>query len=167
MDLSKAFDTLNHDLLIAKLGAYGFETDALRYMKSYLKNRKQRVRVNKTFSEWERITTRVPQGSILGPLLFNIFLNDLFLFVSNASLSNYADDNTLYTFGDNLKKIKDNLRSGFNNNILMENSKEQKILGVIIDNKLNFKSHISELCKKPSQKISALCLVIYITLRKN
>ena len=51
MDLSKAFDTLNHDLLIAKLGAYGFETDALRYMKSYLTNRKQRVRVNKTFSE--------------------------------------------------------------------------------------------------------------------
>ena len=108
IDLSKAFDTLNHDLLIAKLGAYGFETDALRYMKSYLKNRKQRVRVNKTFSEWERITTGVPQGSILGPLLFNIFLNDLFFFVSSASLSNYADDNKLYTFPDNLKKIKGN-----------------------------------------------------------
>ena len=98
MDLSKAFDTLNHDLLIAKLGAYGFETDALRYMKSYLTNRKQRVRVNKTFSEWERITTGVPQGSILGPLLFNIFLSNLFLFISNSSLSNYADDNTLYSF---------------------------------------------------------------------
>ena len=182
MDLSKAFDTLNHDLLIAKLGAYGFETDALRYMKSYLTNRKQRVRVNKTFSEWERITTGVPQGSISGPLLFDIFLNDLFLFVSNASLSNYADGNTLYIFGDNLKKIKDNLRNSFDtvhqwfyknyivlnagkchfmclgnnaenetflfHDILMENSKEQKIFGVIIDNKLNFESHISELCKK-------------------
>ena len=100
-----------HDLL--KLGAYGFDTDALRYMKSYLTNRKQRVRVNKTFSEWDRITKGVPQDSILGPLLFNIFLNDLFLFVSNASLSNYADDNTLYTFGDNIKKNKDNLRSSF------------------------------------------------------
>ena len=64
MDPSKSFDTLNHDLLIAKLGSYGFETDALRYMKSYLTNRKQRVRVNKTFSEWERITTGVSQGSI-------------------------------------------------------------------------------------------------------
>ena len=62
MDLSKAFDKLNPDLLITKLGAYGFETEALRYMKSYLTNRKQRVRVNKTFSEWERITTGVPQA---------------------------------------------------------------------------------------------------------
>ena len=95
MDLSKAFDTLNHDLFIAKLGVYGFETDALRYMKSYLTKRKQRVRVNKTFSQWDRITKGVPQDSILGPLLFYIFLNDLFLFVSNASLSNYAEDNTL------------------------------------------------------------------------
>ena len=98
IDLSKAFDTLSHDLLIAKLGAYGLETCALRYMKSYLTNKKQTVRANKTFSELERITTGVPQGLILGPLLFNIFLNDLFLFISNSSLSNYADDNTLYSF---------------------------------------------------------------------
>ena len=113
MDLSKALDTLNHDLLITKLGVYGFETDALRYLKSYLTNRKQRARVNKTFSEWERITAGVTQGAILGPPLFNMFLNDLFLFISNSSLSNYANDNTLYTFGDNVKKIKDNLRNGF------------------------------------------------------
>ena len=133
---------------------------------------------------------RCAASSILGPLLFKIFLNDLFLFISNSSLSNYADDNTLYTFGDNLKKIKDNLRNSFDtmhkwfyenykvlnagkchfmclgnntedetflfHSFLMENSKEQKILGVIINNKLNFKGHISELCKKASQKISAL-----------
>ena len=110
MNLSKALDTLSHDLLIAKLGAYGFETFTLRYMKSSLTNKKQRGRVNKMLSEWERITTGVPQGLILGPLLLNIFLNDnLFLCVSFSSFSNYADDNTLCTFGDNLKKIKDNL----------------------------------------------------------
>ena len=74
-------------------------------MKGYLTDRKQRVRVNKTFSEWESTTTGVSQGSILGPLLFYIFLNDLFLFISNFSLSNYADENTFCTFGDNLKKI--------------------------------------------------------------
>ena len=60
MERSKFLDTLNDNLLIAKLGTYGFQTDALRYMKSYLANRKKRVRVNKTFSEWERIATGVP-----------------------------------------------------------------------------------------------------------
>ena len=75
--LSKAFDTLKHNLLTT----YGFETDALRYMKSYLMNRKQRVRVNKIFSEWERMTTGVPQRSTLRPLLLDIFLsNRFFLF---------------------------------------------------------------------------------------
>ena len=107
MDLSKAFDTLNHKLLIAKLGAYGFDTKALYYIKSYLDNRKQRVRVNRNFSSWQEIIAGVPQGSILGPLLFNIFVNDLFLFVSSSNLSNYADDNTLYPSDYNLKEVKE------------------------------------------------------------
>ena len=106
MDLSKAFDTLNHKLLIAKLGAYGFDTKALYYIKSYLDNKKQRVRVNSNFSSWQEVIAGVRQGSILGPLLFNIFVNDIFLFVSSSNLSNYAD-NTLYTSGYNLEEVKE------------------------------------------------------------
>ena len=114
MNLSKAFDTLNHKLLIAKLGAYGFDTKALYYVNSYLDNRKQRVRVNSNFSSWQEIITGVPQGFILGSLLFNIFVNDLFLFVSSSNLSNYADDNTLYTSGYNLKEAKEVLLNDLN-----------------------------------------------------
>ena len=106
IDLSKAFDTLNHNLLIAKLGAYGFERDSFSFMKSYLNDIQQRVRINDNFSSCEKITTGVPQGSIRGSFLFNIFINDLFLFVSSSNLSNYADDNTLYASGFNLKEIK-------------------------------------------------------------
>ena len=95
-DLSKAFDCLPHDLLIAKLHAYGIKKGSLKLLFSYLKNRKQRVRLNNTYSEWIDILFGVPQGSILGPLLFNIFLCDLFLFLYDIPVANYADDNTPY-----------------------------------------------------------------------
>ena len=73
-------------------------------MKTYLTKRQQRVRVNSNFSAWERIISRVPQGSILGPVLFNTFLNNLFLFVENSDLSNYDAGNTLYNCGNNLEE---------------------------------------------------------------
>ena len=95
-DLSKAFDTINHSLLLAKLKAYGFFNQALRLLQSYLCNRFQRSIINDSFSSWNEVITGVPQGSILDPLLFNIFLNDIFLFISKCQLCNYASDNKLH-----------------------------------------------------------------------
>ena len=96
MDLSKAFDCLDHELLLAKLDAYGFSKNALRFINSYLTGRKQRVKVNGAFSEWQQTKLGVPQGSVLGPLLFNIYINDLFYLLKDTDICNYADDTTIY-----------------------------------------------------------------------
>lgn len=79
-DLSKAFDCVDHELIIAKLHAFGCTHHSLKLILSYLRNRYQRVRLNSTFSSWARIISGVPQGSIWGPDIFNIDLIDLFLF---------------------------------------------------------------------------------------
>ena len=84
---------------VAKLHAYGIQKESLNFLFSYLKNRKQRVRLNNTYSEWIDILFGVPQGSRLGPLLFNIFLCDLFLFLHDIPVANYAGDNTPYCTG--------------------------------------------------------------------
>ena len=86
MDLSKAFDCISHDLLIAKLSAYGFGKDSLKLIYSYLTNRKQRIRIDSIFSSWLEIVIGVTQGSILYIFLINIFLNDLFLILESAEI---------------------------------------------------------------------------------
>ena len=95
MDLSKAFDCLPHDILLDKLSAYGMSTDSVSLLESYLSNRKQQIKINGILSSWSDIQKGVPQGSILEPLLFNVFINDIFYFVKKGTLYNYADDNTL------------------------------------------------------------------------
>ena len=104
-DLSKAFDCLSHELLIAKLHAYGFSLNAPRLVHSYLTNRKQRTKINTKYSSWEEILFGVPQVPFPGPLLFNIFLCDLFFIMNKTEFASYADDNTPYTSGQNIDNV--------------------------------------------------------------
>ena len=95
MDLSKAFACLPHEILLDKLSAYGVLPHSVSLIKSYLTNRKQQIKVNNVLSSWADIHKGVPQGSIMEPLLFNVFISDIFSVVKHGSLYNYADDNTL------------------------------------------------------------------------
>ena len=104
-DLPKAFDCISHDLIIAKLSAYNFSDETLSYIYSYLINRMQCVRKNNTHSQLETIISGVPQGSILGLILFNLSINDLFFFVALASLYNFAVDNTLSAFATTVSRL--------------------------------------------------------------
>ena len=94
MDLLKAFDTINHELLIVKLHAYGFIKETLTLIASYLSDRWQRVKINDTFSTWSALEQGVPQGSVLGPVVFNAYVNDLFFTLFSVNVCNFANDTT-------------------------------------------------------------------------
>ena len=108
-DLSKAFDCICHDLLVAKLHAYGLSLPTLKMIQDYLLNPKQRTKIGSSYSIWESIISGVPQGSILGPSLLNIFLCDLFLEHKDSCFTNYADDKTPYVVENNTAEVIENL----------------------------------------------------------
>ena len=109
-DLSKAFGCLSHELLLAKLDAFGFTIVALKLIHSYLTNRKQRTKVNLSYNPWEEILFGVPQRSIVGSLLFNIFLCDLFFMMNETGFVNYANDNTPYRTANTIDKVIQSLK---------------------------------------------------------
>ena len=185
-DLSKAFDCICHDLLVAKLHAYGLSLPALKMIQDYLLNRKQRTKVGSSYSSWENIISGVPQGSILGPHFFNIFLCDLFLEHEECCFTNYADDTTPYVVANNTEEVMENLTNvtqklftWFANNqmkanhdkchLLLSTQEEAniQIANTTIkcsqpDNKLKFDKHVENKCQKASRKLNALARVTTI-----
>ena len=114
MDLSKAYDCLPHDLLIAKFEAYRIGKSGLNLLLNYLSNRKQRTKVNSSYSDWYEIIRGVPQGCILGQPLCNLFINDLFLFLERTNICNFVDDNTTYRCNSVLEIILEDLQHDMN-----------------------------------------------------
>ena len=122
-DLSNAFGCLDHKLLTTKLQANGFGHEALTFIYNYLSHRTQRKTVASTYSSYRDIKFGVPQGSIL---LFNRFLNDIFFFVKDTKITNYADDTTPHAIDDSIKKLLETLERDTNKVIIWFKFNEMK-----------------------------------------
>ena len=114
-DLSKAFDCIYPELLIARLHAYGFDTDALEFIYPYLKGRKQKTEINSSYSSFAEILLGVPQGSILGPLLFNAYTCDLFYDIDDLDFASFADDSTPYSCLSDMISVLEQPKGGIDN----------------------------------------------------
>ena len=171
-DLSKAFDCLVHDFLIAKLEAYGFTYESLKPINSYLTDRKYRIKINSSYSSFS-------------------FLLYIYIFLDDNNVASYADDTTPYAMKENalqvLKEIEDKAGCVFNwfsanyfkanpkkshflltsneqvnlnlDDLIIKTSKSEKLLGINIDPILTFNEHVSKLCKKASQKLHAIARI--------
>lgn len=106
VDLSKAFDTILHGLLLAKLKAYGVNSRSCMRLKDYLHSKMQQVKVGNTSSDMQEVRRGVPQGSVLGPMFFNIFINDLCLQIKTVQLNMHADGGQLYTADADLVSLE-------------------------------------------------------------
>ena len=168
MDLSKAFDCLPHCLSICKLHSYGVSRAACTLLASYLRGRKQRIKLGNPRSEWAELLKGVPQGSILGPLIFNIFLNDIFYFVSNGDLYNYADDNCISVSHTDISVLSSRLENEtqamakwFADNSMKANA--DKFQGIVLPGSRNHKDvqvSVEDVDIAFVQKIDVLCVYI-------
>lgn len=185
LDLRRAFETVDQNILLKKLEMYGVNDVELSWFRTYVKDRKQRTKINGILSEEIDVVLGVPQGSVLGVLLFLIYINDMEKAVTLAKLVLFADDALLYVTGDSVEsclevinadlknlnlwfkmyKLKLNvdktkcmiLNGSTNEDVKIEDQIVQKVsvikyLGVMIDDKLEFKEHIDYICKKIAKK---------------
>ena len=166
--LEKAFDTVNHQILLTKLYHYGIRGVANKWFYSYLTNRYQKVSLNGESSQRLPITCGVPHGSILGPLLFLLYINDMHLCVMSSTIHHFADDTNLLYSCKSLTVLRKSINKDIEllydwlcanrlslNTKLFESPKI-KYLGLILDNKLDWKGHITELSKKIIRAVGLL-----------
>ena len=165
LDLKKAFDMVNHDILCKKLHKYGLRTRTVDCFKNHLGSRTQRTKVNGVLSDERTTVCGVPQGSILGPLLFIIYINDLSEYLDESSCSLYADDTAIYysnvsyievalTLSIELEIVRQWLHA---NKLTLNVSKTKYMyLGLILDEGLNFEAHIDKLYNKTCSKVGVI-----------
>ena len=167
MNFSKAYDCLPHDLMVAKLETYSLAKESLQLISDYLSYRKQRTKIGSAYSDWANAIRGIPQGSILGPLLFNIFINDIFLVVEKSDICNFADDNTLYSHGSNLPLILNNIEQHMRNllywfkiNSLKASPGKFQFMILGKKNRLKYSLKIGSITIKESNEVELLGITI-------